>query len=136
MSTQGPKFLVVDDSMVARRMLVSQLRELGFAQIEEADNGEAGLKKLMDSFGNNAPITVVITDLQMPVMTGTEMMHKIRENPEFNDVALLITSVETDKGTVLAAVTKGADGYILKPSSTAVLKDKLTRILAKNNIAS
>ncbi|MGZ3723088.1 MAG: response regulator [Bdellovibrionales bacterium] len=128
MSAVLPCVLVVDDSLIARFTLVRQLRELGYVDVIEADDGEQALKKLHEARAGNRPFGLIITDLTMPNMSGIKFLRTINEDPEFSKIPKLITSVETDRGTVLNAIITGADGYILKPSSTPVLKEKLDKI--------
>lgn len=131
-----PRILIVDDSYVARRILVRQLNSLGYNEVVEAENGDQAIFKLLESQADKKLFGLIITDLQMPNMTGPDFLRKLAENPDFTKIPKLIASVETDRGTVLNAVLTGADGYILKPTTTDVLKEKLERIFNHGKAAS
>jgi two-component system chemotaxis response regulator CheY len=134
--TKALRILIVDDSYVARRVLVGQLKDLGYADVVEAKDGSQALTLLNDGLAKNETFGLIITDLQMPNMTGAEFLRKLGENPSFAKTPKLITSVETDRGTVLNAVMTGAEGYILKPTTVEVLKEKLDKILGQRRSAS
>lgn len=125
------RVLVIDDSQVARRMLVSQLQELGYSSVVVAENGKEALQKLVSAQANNNPFGLIITDLRMPNMSGTELLTELSKSPDFRSIPKIIVSVETERKTVLEAVLRGADGYVLKPTTIEVLRDKLEKILAK-----
>ncbi len=130
------RVLVIDDSHVARRLLVSQLRELGFKDIVECEDGAVGLEKVHESRKTNKPFGLILTDLRMPKVSGADFLLMVNADPESKLIPKLIISVETDRGTVLNAVLQGADGYILKPTTTPVLKAKLDKLMSQKKVAS
>src|ERR1700722_7569216 len=95
------RVLIVDDSQVARRLLVTQLAELGFASVAVAQNGEQAMQLLVESRTHNMPFGLIITDLRMPTMNGTDLLAKLNGDPEFKHIPKLISSVETDRAVVL-----------------------------------
>lgn len=127
--------LIVDDSIVARRLLVSQLNEIGILNVVETVDGADALNKLHELRAQKAPVGLIITDLRMPKMSGSDFLQVVNQDADFKNIPKLISSVETDRGTVLDAVLAGADGYILKPTTTDVLRDKLEKALARRKAA-
>lgn len=138
MTSIDPKLrvLIVDDSTIARRMLVAQLKELGVTSVVEAVDGADALEKLKESNApGNSPFDLIITDLRMPNMSGSNFINQVNKELDFKNIPKLIASVETDRSTVLEAVLNGADGYILKPTTTDVLRGKLEQTFARKKAA-
>jgi two-component system chemotaxis response regulator CheY len=133
-TNQIPRILIVDDSVVARRMLVGQLRELGYSDVVESASAEDALAKLHES-RKGVPFSLIVADLRMPGMPGDQFVQRLQQETDFKVIPKLIASVETDRLVVLNALLCGADGYILKPTSTPVLKEKLSKIFAKEKVS-
>ncbi len=115
------KILLIDDSVTMRRIQSNQLKDMGVAEIVEAGDGREGL----DQLGKNMPIDVVFLDWNMPVMDGITCLKKIRENPAYKDVKVLMCTSESEKARVFEAVKAGANDYIVKPFEPDALKKKL-----------
>src|SRR4051812_14431866 len=109
MSSSATKFLVVDDFPTMRRIIRNLLRELGYTNVEEAENGTDGLQKL-----SNQPIDFVISDWNMPVMDGLTMLKGIRANPALKHLPVLMVTAEALKENIIAASEAGASGYVVK----------------------
>ncbi|HMU65386.1 MAG: chemotaxis protein CheY [Nitrosomonas sp.] len=122
------KFLVVDDFSTMRRIIRNLLRELGFLNVEEAEDGAAALRKLRES-----SFDFVVSDWNMPNMDGLTMLQSVRADEELKQIPVLMVTAEAKKENIIAAAQAGANGYIVKPFTAATLDEKLNKIL--QNIA-
>ena len=117
------KFLVVDDFSTMRRIVRTLLKELGFANVEEAEDGVAALAKLRaGAFG------FVISDWNMPNMTGIELLRALRGDPALEHLPVLMVTAEAKKENIIAAAQAGASGYVVKPFTAETLNEKLNKI--------
>jgi two-component system chemotaxis response regulator CheY len=123
------KFLVVDDFSTMRRIVRNLLKELGFTNVDEAEDGVVALQKL-----KNGHFQFVITDWNMPNMTGLDLLKKIRADPELKALPVLMITAEAKKENIIEAAQSGASGYIVKPFTAAVLEEKLNKIFEKYGI--
>lgn len=120
------RILVVDDFPTMRRIVRNLLKELHFENIEEAEDGAAGLEKLRGgSFG------FVISDWNMPNMDGLSMLKAIRADAALASLPVLMVTAEAKKENIIAAAQAGASGYVVKPFTAATLEEKLTKIFEK-----
>ena len=117
------KFLVVDDFSTMRRIVRNLLKELGFTNVQEAEDGVDALQKLT---GGN--FEFVVSDWNMPNMTGIELLRKIRSDPELKHLPVLMVTAEAKKENIIEAAQAGASGYIVKPFTAATLDEKLKKI--------
>jgi two-component system chemotaxis response regulator CheY len=123
------RVLVVDDFPTMRRIVRSLLRQLGFENVDEAENGEDALKKL-----RSAEYGLVISDWNMPVMEGLELLKHIRNDPQLKDIPFLMVTAEAEKEKVIEAIKSGVDNYIVKPFTGDALKEKLEKIAQKKSV--
>jgi two-component system chemotaxis response regulator CheY len=128
MTEKNLRFLVVDDFSTMRRIIRNLLKELGFSNVEEAEDGVFALKKLRE--GN---FDFVVSDWNMPNMDGLTMLQNIRSDEALKDIPVLMVTAEAKKENIIAAAQAGASGYIVKPFTAATLDEKLNKIL--QNIA-
>ncbi|WP_374262215.1 chemotaxis response regulator CheY [Zoogloea sp.] len=126
MSDPKMKFLVVDDFSTMRRIVRNLLKELGFANVDEAEDGQIALQKL-----NSLPFDFVVTDWNMPNMDGLTLLQNIRANPALKHLPVLMITAEAKKENIIAAAQAGASGYIVKPFTAATLSEKLEKIFEK-----
>jgi len=126
-------FIVVDDIATMRRVVSSQLRELGYAKVSEAEDGEMALA-LLRSKNATHPINFVISDWNMPVMDGLTLLQAIRASEELKKLPVLMITAEAKKDNIIAAAHAGADGYIVKPFNAETLRGKLDQILMKRKM--
>jgi len=126
MSNKDTKFLLVDDFSTMRRIVRNLLRELGYNNIEEAEDGVVALNKL-----KSGHYEFVISDWNMPNMDGLELLQQVRANPQLNHLPFLMITAEAKKENIIAAANAGANGYIVKPFTSTTLDEKLTRIFQK-----
>ncbi len=126
MPDKNLKFLVVDDFSTMRRIVRNLLKELGFTNVEEAEDGVSALQKL-----KNGNIDFVITDWNMPNMTGIDLLKNIRADAALKRLPVLMITAEAKKENIIEAAQSGASGYIVKPFTAAVLEEKLNKIFEK-----
>ncbi len=119
------KILVVDDMSTMRRIIKNLLNQLGYKNIDEAEDGIAGLQKL-----RNGKYDFVVTDWNMPNMTGLEMVQEIRKDPNLKHLPILMVTAEAKKENVIMAIKAGVNNYIVKPFPAEVLKEKMEKIFA------
>jgi len=117
------KVLVVDDSSTMRRIIMNSLGKLQFNQIVQAENGVEGFKKLSADTG------LVITDWNMPEMNGLEFVAKVRDDPQYSKVPMIMVTTEAGKSEIVEAVKAGVNNYIVKPFTVDVLRDKIQSVL-------
>jgi len=117
------RVLTVDDFPTMRRIVKNLLKQLGFENIDEAENGEDALKKL-----RSAEYGLVVSDWNMPVMEGIELLKNVRSDPQLKDIPFLMVTAEAEKEKVIEAIKAGVDNYIIKPFTGEVLKEKLEKI--------
>lgn len=122
------RFLIVDDFSTMRRIIRNLLKELGFTNADEAEDGNAGLLKLQ-----NGDFDFVISDWNMPNMTGLDLLKAIRSTAELKHLPVLMVTAEAKKENIIQAAQAGASGYIVKPFTAATLEAKLNKIFETMN---
>jgi two-component system chemotaxis response regulator CheY len=120
------KFLVVDDFSTMRRIVRNLLKELGFLNVDEAEDGAVALAKL-----TSEPFDFVVTDWNMPNMDGLTLLQQVRANPQLKHLPVLMITAEAKKENIVAAAQAGASGYIVKPFTAGTLNEKLSKIFEK-----
>ncbi|ORE88736.1 response regulator containing CheY-like receiver, AAA-type ATPase, and DNA-binding domains [Oceanococcus atlanticus] len=120
---KNTKFLIVDDFPTMRRIVKNLLGDLGFTNTVEADDGSTALPVL-----KAGGIQFVVTDWNMPGMTGIELLKAIRADAELAHLPVLMVTAEADKSQIVEAAQAGVSGYIIKPFTAETLKEKLDRI--------
>ena len=122
------KILVVDDFSTMRRIVRNLLVELGFSNtlIQEADDGDSALALL-----RGASFDLVVTDWNMPNMTGIDLLRAIRAEPATKALPVLMVTAENNREQIIAAAQAGVNGYIVKPFTAITLKEKLDRIFER-----
>lgn len=117
------KILVVDDMVTMRRIVKNILKQLGFANVEEAENGQEALQKLRaDTYG------FVVSDWNMPVMTGIDMLRAIRADEKLKATPVLMVTAEAQQSNLIEAVQAGVSNYIVKPFTAETMQEKLGKI--------
>lgn len=126
MVDKNMRFLVVDDFSTMRRIVRSLLRDIGFSNIEEAENGSEALAKL-----KSAKFDFLVTDWNMPVMTGLELLKAIRATEGLKELPVLLVTAEAKREQIIEAAQAGVSGYVVKPFTAAVLEEKLNVIFTR-----
>jgi len=123
------KFLVVDDFSTMRRIVRNLLKELGFHNVEEAEDGAIALSRL-----KSGGIDFVVTDWNMPNMDGLTLLQSIRADASLKHLPVLMITAEAKKENIIAAAQAGASGYIVKPFTSATMAEKMNKIFEKMGI--
>ncbi len=120
------KVLVVDDFSTMRRIVKNLLRDLGFTNIQEADDGSTALPMLQ-----GGDFDFVVTDWNMPGMQGIDLLKAIRADASLAHIPVLLITAEAKKEQIVMAAQAGVNGYIVKPFTAATLKTKLDKIFER-----
>jgi two-component system chemotaxis response regulator CheY len=117
------KFLVVDDFSTMRRIVRNLLKELGFTNVQEAEDGVDALGKL-----RGGDFDFVVSDWNMPNMTGIELLRSIRADATLKHLPVLMVTAEAKRENIIEAAQAGASGYVVKPFTAGTLDEKLKKI--------
>jgi two-component system, chemotaxis family, chemotaxis protein CheY len=117
------RFLVVDDSATMRRIVVNSLQRVGFSDVVEASDGAEALEKI-------AGVDFVITDWNMPKVSGAELTRAIRSCDETKLMPLIMVTARSVRDDILTAMEAGVDSYVVKPFTPQVLREKIDAVLA------
>ena len=120
------KILVVDDFSTMRRIIKNLLRDLGFTNTEEADDGTTALPMLQ-----SGSYDLLITDWNMPGMQGIDLLRKVREDDKLSGIPVLMVTAEQKREQIVEAAQAGVNGYIVKPFTAQTLKEKLDKIFER-----
>lgn len=118
--------LVVDDFSTMRRIVKNCLKQLGFENIVEADDGQAALEKLA-----TGDFKLIISDWNMPTMMGIDLLKQVRANEKYKSIPFLMVTAEAQKENILEAAKAGVSNYIIKPFTADVLEEKMSGIFKK-----
>jgi two-component system, chemotaxis family, chemotaxis protein CheY len=118
-----PKFLVVDDSATMRRIVINSLNRIGYHQVAEAGDGREALEQFDSSIG------CVITDWNMPNMSGLDFVRNLRSQPDGVSIPILMVTTRSVRDDILEAIEAGVNNYIVKPFTPQLLKEKLEQVL-------
>lgn len=120
-------YLVIDDAPTMRRIVINTLAAFGFTSVIEASDGIDALRKLRDP---DNKIDFIITDWNMPNMSGLELTLAIRNDPALKDLPILMVTTRGEKKDIVAALQAKVDNYVVKPFSPSTLKQKIDAVLA------
>lgn len=120
------KILVVDDFPTMRRIVRNLLKELGYINVDESEDGMAALARL-----RGGGYDFVVSDWNMPNLDGLSMLKEIRADAALSHLPVLMVTAESKKENIIAAAQAGASGYVVKPFTAATLDEKLTKIIEK-----
>ena len=124
------RFLVVDDFSTMRRIIKNLLHDLGYANVTEADDGTSALPILQAG-----SIDFLITDWNMPGMPGLELLKQVRADPKLAKMPVLMLTAEAKREQIVEAAQAGVSGYVIKPFTAAILKEKIDKILGTKAIS-
>jgi two-component system chemotaxis response regulator CheY len=120
------KILVVDDFSTMRRIIKNILKEIGYTNVDEADDGSTALEKL-----NDGGFDFIVTDWNMPKVSGLELLKTIRKDAKLKALPVLMVTAEKSADNVKEAVAAGVSNYIVKPFTAAALKERIDLIISK-----
>lgn len=129
MADKNLKILIVDDFSTMRRIVRNLLKELGYTNADEAEDGVVALQKLK---GGN--FQFVVSDWNMPNMTGIDLLRAIRADAELKHLPVLMVTAEAKKENIIEAAQAGASGYVVKPFTAATLEEKLNKVFEKHGL--
>jgi two-component system, chemotaxis family, chemotaxis protein CheY len=119
----GMTIITIDDFSTMRRIVKNLLKQLGFSNILEADDGTTGLEAI-----RSQKVDFIISDWNMPKMTGLELLKTVRSDPALKDIPFLMVTAEAEKENIIQAVQAGVSNYVVKPFTAEVLKQKIEKI--------
>jgi two-component system, chemotaxis family, chemotaxis protein CheY len=125
------RFLVVDDMLTMRKIVSQQLRSLGATSILESHDGVEAWEMLEKGAATQAPIEFIVSDWNMPKMSGIELLRRCRAHAVYKDVAFVMVTAESETDQVRDAVRAGVDNYIIKPFTPLSLQEKINAVLKK-----
>jgi two-component system chemotaxis response regulator CheY len=125
-TTADLKFLIVDDFSTMRRIVRGLLKEIGFNNAEEAEDGVVALHML-----KNGKFDFVVSDINMPNMNGFELLNAVKADASLKHLPVLMVTAEARKEDIVRAAQDGAAGYIVKPFTKATLEEKVQKIMQK-----
>src|SRR3990167_9205529 len=120
--------LIVDDMSMMRKLVKAQLRDLGFTQIAEAQNGAEALTMIEQQDSQNTPVQLVLADWNMPILTGIELLAKLKASAKFKNLQFIIITAEGEVHQVTEAIKLGVSSFIRKPFSPESLKEKIEAV--------
>lgn len=120
--------LLIDDMKGVRFLISKFLRELGYTNISEAENGKLALDVLVSSQKEGKPIQLIISDLKMPEMGGLDLLKHLRADEKFNEIPFILLTAEVDRENVIKILQLGVSDYIIKPTSAPVILKKLINV--------
>ena len=120
------KILIVDDFSTMRRIIKNLLRDLGFTNTAEADDGKTALPRL-----KAGGIDFLVTDWNMPGMSGLDLLKAVRADPDLASLPVLMVTAEAKREQIILAAQAGVNGYIIKPFTAATLKEKIEKIFER-----
>ncbi|WP_058913567.1 chemotaxis response regulator CheY [Entomohabitans teleogrylli] len=126
MADKNLRFLVVDDFATMRRIVRNLLKDLGFNNVDEAEDGLDALGKLREE-----KYDFVISDWNMPNLDGLELLSAVRKDGALSHLPVLMVTAEAKRENIIAAAQAGASGYVVKPFTAATLEEKLSKIFEK-----
>lgn len=118
------RILVIDDFQTMRRIIINLLRQLGFTNMTEADDGTTAWDKLQAEH-----VDLIVSDWNMPKMTGMDLLRKVRADERYRATPFIMVTAEGKRENVIAAVQAGVSNYIVKPFNAATLKEKLSKVI-------
>ena len=125
------KILVVDDFEMVRVMLINALGDLGFDNIDQAEDGQMAMTLLSQAYESGEPYSIVFCDWSMPEMTGIEVLETCRASDEFKTLPFVMVTAESEQESVVRAIKAGATDYLIKPISPELLEKKVHKIISK-----
>lgn len=126
MINKNMRFLVVDDFSTMRRIVRGMLRDCGFTNVEEAENGADALAKL-----NASKFDFLVSDWNMPVMTGIELLKAVRASETLKELPVLLVTAEAKREQIIEAAQSGVNGYVVKPFNAVTFDEKLNGIFKR-----
>lgn len=126
------RVLVVDDMLTMRKIVSKHVKELGLTDITEADDGANAWPKLEEALTSGKPFGLVLSDWNMPKLSGLDFLKKCRADARFKDLPFMLITAESEKSQVMDAIKSGVSNYIVKPFTGDQLKEKVLAVHKKH----
>jgi two-component system, chemotaxis family, chemotaxis protein CheY len=133
MFSPDTRILVADDMPTIRDLVKGQLKNMGFKTILEAADGEQAMQVLISNNQAGTPIQLVISDWNMPKMTGLEFLKQVRASSEWANLPFVLLTSESERDQVTEAILAGVSQYVVKPFAAKIFEEKLKGVWAKHN---
>ncbi len=127
------KTIVVDDFKTMRKIVIASLAALGITQITEAEDGADAWPLIEKAAADGNPFQLVVSDWNMPKMTGIDLLKKVRENDKTKGLPFMLVTAEAEQKNIIEAVKAGVSNYVVKPFSPAVFQEKLMAVWKRHN---
>ena len=127
------RILVVDDMAAMRMRISNQIKGFGFTHIDQAENGQQAWEKIESSLKEGNPFKLVVSDWNMPELSGVELLEKLRNTYKYKNLPFLMVTAEGEKEQVIRAIKSGVSDYVVKPVSKEDLEKKLENVWKKHN---
>ena len=127
------QILIVDDMSAMRMRMSNQLKSIGFINIEQAENGQEAFDKLEKMYTENKPVQLIISDWNMPIMSGLDFLQKVRTTESYAKLPFVMVTAEGEKPQVIKALKSGVSDYLIKPVDKELLQQKLLGVWNKLN---
>ena len=128
------RVLVVDDMVTMRKILKTQLTKLGFTDISEADDGSTAVEAIKKAVAAETPFEMIISDWNMPQMSGIELLKAVRNTKELASVLFIMVTAEAEQENIIEAIKNGVNNYIVKPFTPDTLYTKIKTVLDSKGI--
>lgn len=125
------RILIIDDSPAIRQMVQAILQNIGFTDVQIADDGSSGYDLMTESYATGRPVQLVLADWHMTRISGYDLLLSIRQSPALKDLPFVMLTAENNVSEVLKAIRAGVSDYIVKPVDETALKSKLEAVYAR-----
>ncbi|MCR9206234.1 MAG: response regulator [Halobacteriovoraceae bacterium] len=122
------KTLVIDDMMTMRKIITKMLKQIGFTNVSEADDGATAWPLIQQAQESGEPFDFIVSDWNMPKMSGLDLLIKIRETEGIKDTPFLMVTAEAEQSNVVKVVQAGVSNFVVKPFKPDTLKEKIAKI--------
>ena len=122
------KTIVIDDMLTMRKIITKMLKQIGFTDLHEADDGATAWPMIEEGLNNGQPFEFIVSDWNMPKMSGLELLEKIRKDERTKKLPFLMITAEAEQSNVLKVVKAGVSNFVVKPFTPETLKGKIDKI--------
>lgn len=122
------KTIVIDDMLTMRKIITKMLKQIGFTDVHEADDGATAWPMIEEGLTSGAPFEFIVSDWNMPKMSGLELLEKIRKDDRTKKLPFLMITAEAEQSNVLKVVKAGVSNFVVKPFTPETLKGKIDKI--------
>lgn len=131
--TTNLRILIVEDDLDTRNLLKVILRKLGFKNLSSTSDGEEAIEFMKKAYMEDKSIDLVLADWNMPKLDGISFLMKLRNSSDFKTIPFLMITADSDRTHVVEAINSGVSGYLIKPITPDVLKDKIIKVIKEAN---